>query len=262
MKIVVCVKQVPDISQAKVDPETYTIIRTGVDAVVNPFDLYAVEAALQIKDNLPQTKVTAISMGPPQAEAALKEVISMGVDDAILLSSKHFAGSDTLATSYVLSKAINQIKDVDLIITGRQAIDGDTAQVGPGIAAHLNLPLVTDVNGIVEIKPDELKIKAMTEEGYLYYFLPLPALISIGKGIGEPRMPSLRNKSRARKAIIPVWTPEEIDAEYQKIGLKGSPTQVVKIFTPEVGGEVLFIEGEPPQQAERMVEILGQRHII
>lgn len=261
MKIVVCVKQVPDISQSKVDPETYTIVRTGVDAVVNPFDLYAVEAALKIKDKI-ESSVTAISMGPPQAEAALREVISMGVDNAVLLSSRDFAGSDTLATSYSLSKGIKQIGNVDLIITGRQAIDGDTAQVGPGIAQHLDYPVITDVNGFDEIYENGLKVRAMTEEGYIELSVNYPVVISVGKGIGEPRMPSLRNKMRARKEIIPVWSPEDIDADKSMLGLKGSPTQVVKIFTPEVGGEVLFIEGEPSGQARRIVEILSERHII
>ncbi|MBN1150011.1 electron transfer flavoprotein subunit beta/FixA family protein [candidate division WOR-3 bacterium] len=261
MKIVVCVKQVPDISQSKVDPETYTIVRTGVDAVVNPFDLYAVEAALKIKDKI-EASVTAISMGPPQAEDALREVISMGVDNAVLLSSKDFAGSDTLATSYALSKGIKQVGNVDLIITGRQAIDGDTAQVGPGIAQHLEYPVITDVNGFDGIDENGLKVRAMTEEGYIELSVHFPAVISVGKGIGEPRMPSLRNKMRARKEIIPVWSPEDVDADTSMLGLKGSPTQVVKIFTPEVGGEVLFIEGEPESQAERIVEILSERHII
>jgi len=261
LKIVVCVKQVPDISQSKVDPETYTIIRTGVDAVVNPFDLYAVEAALQIKDKI-GAKVTAISMGPPQAESALKEVISMGVDDAILLSSKDFAGSDTLATSHAISQGIKLIGDVDLVITGRQAIDGDTAQVGPGIAEQLQYPVVTDVNGLLEIEEGKLKVKVMVEEGYLILEVPLPAVLSIGKGVGEPRMPSLRNKTRARKAIIPIWSPDDIDADKNKLGLKGSPTQVVKIFTPEVGGDVLLIDGEPNQQGDKIVEILSERHLI
>lgn len=261
MKIVVCVKQVPDISQSKVDPETYTIIRTGVDAVVNPFDLYAVEAALQIKDKI-GAKVTAISMGPLQAESALQEVISMGVDDAVLLSSRDFAGSDTLATSYAISQGIKQIGDVDLIITGRQAIDGDTAQVGPGIAEQMQHPVVTDVNGLLEIEEGKLKVKVMIEEGYLILEVPIPAVLSIGKGVGEPRMPSLRNKMRARKAIIPICSPNDIDANKEKLGLKGSPTQVVKIFTPEIGGDVMYIEGEPHQQGNRIVEILSERHII
>lgn len=261
MKIVVCVKQVPDISQSKVDPETYTIIRTGVDAVVNPFDLYAVEVALQIKDKVGGS-VIALSMGPPQAESALREVMSMGVEDGILLSSKDFAGSDTLATSYSLSQAIKNIGDVDLVITGRQAIDGDTAQVGPGISEHLSLPLVTDINGIIEISEKFLKVKAMIEEGYNIYEIPIPSVISVGKGVGEPRMPSLRHKSRARRAIIPVWTPEDIDADKSLLGLKGSPTQVSKIFTPEVGGEVLNIKGDASEQAERLVGILSERHFL
>ncbi len=254
-------KQVPDISQSKVDPETYTIVRTGVDAVVNPFDLYAVEAALQIKDKTGAI-VTAVSMGPPQAEDALREVISMGVDNAVLLSSKDFAGSDTLATSYSLAKGIKQIGEADLIVTGRQAIDGDTAQVGPGIAEHLNYPVITDVNGFLEIGESFLKMRAMTEEGYVDLYVGFPAVISVGKGIGEPRMPSLRNKTRSRKEIIPVWSPEDIDADKSLLGLKGSPTQVVKIFTPEIGGQVLFLEGEPIAQAERIVGILSERHLI
>ncbi|MBN2362512.1 electron transfer flavoprotein subunit beta/FixA family protein [candidate division WOR-3 bacterium] len=263
MKIIVCVKQVPDISQSKVDPETYTIIRTGVDAVVNPFDLYAVEAALRIKDELGSgVTITAISMGPPQAENALREVISMGVDNAVLLSSKDFAGSDTLATSYALAKGIIQTGQTDLVITGRQAIDGDTAQVGPGIAEHLGYPVVTDVNGFIEIAENQLKLRVMTEEGYVDLSVGYPAVISVGKGIGEPRMPSLRNKTRSRKEIIPVWSPDEIDADTGMLGLKGSPTQVVKIFTPEVGGQVLFLDGEPPSQAGRIVEILTERHLI
>ena len=261
MNIVVCIKQVPDTSEVRIDPETNTLVREGVASIVNPFDLYAVEEAIRIKEKF-GGKVTAITMGPPQAEDALREVIAMGVDEGILLTSRAFAGADTLATSYTLSLAIQKLGDVDLILCGKQAIDGDTAQVGPGIAATLDLPQVTYVKKIEEIREDYARVERMVEGGYEVIETPLPAVFTVVKEINTPRLPSLRGKMNAKKAQIPHWGPEDIGAEATRIGLDGSPTQVVKIFTPEVhkGGEKF--EGDPQEGVNKLIAFLKERQLV
>ncbi|RLD12325.1 MAG: electron transfer flavoprotein subunit beta, partial [Chlamydiae bacterium] len=177
MNIVVCIKQVPDSGDVKINPETKTLMREGVDAVINPFDCYALEEGVRLKERFGGT-VTAISMGPPQAEKALREAISLGADKAVLVSDRAFAGSDTLATSYALSTAIKKLGDVDIIITGKQAIDGDTAQVGPGIAVHLDMPQITYVRKIEELADGKIRAERMNEEGYDIIEADLPVLIS------------------------------------------------------------------------------------
>jgi len=257
MNIVVCVKQVPNTVEVKINPETNTLIREGVESIINPFDMYAIEEGLRLKERF-GGKVTVITMGPPQAQDALREAISLGVDEAILLSDRAFAGSDTWATSLILSKAIEKIKDFDLVICGKQASDGDTAQVGPGIAAHLNLPQATYVRRVdtvhLDTTPHIMVVERLLEEGYEIYEVELPALITVVKEIAEPRMPSLKGKMRARKEVIPAWTNKELDIPLDKIGLKGSPTQVVKIFTPphKEGGKVFT--GEPEDVVSKLVQ--------
>ncbi len=261
MNIVVCIKQVPDTTDVRINPETNTLVRDGVASIINPFDMYAIEEALRLKEKL-DAKVTVLTMGPPQAEAALREAISLGVDEAILLSDRAFAGSDTLATSYALASGIKKIGDVELIFCGKQAIDGDTAQVGPGISVWLDIPQVTFVKKIEEIKEKSGKkvftVQRMTEEGYEVMEIPLPAMITVVKEINEPRMPSLKGMMRSKKAQIVKWSAEDVKAETKKIGLDGSPTQVVKIFTPPVrqGGEVLH--GEPAEVAPKLKEFLKE----
>jgi len=246
MNIIVCIKQVPDTTDVKIDPETNTLVRQGVASCLNAFDAYAIEEAVRIKEKL-GGKVTAITMGPPQAEQVLRGAVAVGADEGILLSDREFAGADTLATSYTLSRAIRKIGAYDLILCGKQAVDGDTAQVGPGIAAQLDIPQIIFVKSIRELTPQKIVAERMTEDGFDVVEAPLPCLVSVVKGINEPRMPSLRGVMTSKKAQIPVWTVKDVDADPARIGLKGSPTYVHKIFTPppRTGGR--RFEGETGQ---------------
>jgi len=256
MNIIVLIKQVPETTDVKIDPETNTLKREGVDSIINPFDMYAIEEAIRIKERMGDWKVVAVSMGPPQAVEALREALSMGCDEAILLSDRKFAGSDTWATSYSLSQAARKIGEYALIICGKQASDGDTAQVGPGVSTHLDIPQVTYVKKIEELSPEKARVERMTEEGYEIIELPLPAVLTVVKEINEPRLPSLKGKMRAKKAEIPVWSADDISCEEDKIGLDGSPTRVVKIFTPppREGGRIL--SGEPDEVSKELAESL------
>ena len=255
MHFVVCIKQVPKTTEVKIDPETNTLIREGVESVLNPFDYYAIEEALRLREKL-GGKVTGLSMGPPQADAVLREAISMGVDDGILLSDRAFAGSDTWATSYALAAALRKIGDYNVILFGKQASDGDTAQVGPGIAAHLDLPQVTYVRKIEEIDENRVVAERLMETGYEVVEAPLPCVLTVVKEINDYRLPSLKGKMAAKKAEIPVWGAGDIDADPVKLGLDGSPTKVIKIFTPppREGGEML--DGEPAEVAPKLAEKL------
>lgn len=259
MDIIVCIKQVPDTTNVRIDPETNTLVRAGVACIINPFDMYAVEEGIRLKEKF-GGKVTVITMGPPQAEDALREAISLGADEAILVSDRAFAGSDTWATSYTLSRAMHKIGDYDLIICGKQAIDGDTAQVGPGISAHLEIPQITYVKKIEEMNLSAenrfIKAERMTEEGYEVIESPLPCLITVVKEINEPRLPSLKGKMRAKKAEIIKWQAKDLDVDPDLIGLTGSPTKVVRIFTPppRKGGQVLH--GEVKDVTEKLLDLL------
>jgi electron transfer flavoprotein beta subunit len=248
MHFVVCIKQVPDTHDVKINPETNTLMREGVEAIINPFDMYAIEEALRLRDSMGGT-VTALTMGPPQAEAALREAIAMGVNEGILVSDRAFAGSDTWATSYTLSKALEKIGDYSVILFGKQASDGDTAQVGPGVATHLDLPQITYVRKVEELEETRIVAERLLESGYEAIESPLPCILTVVKEINEPRLPSLKGKMAARKAEIVTWGAADIEADPDKLGLDGSPTKVVKIFTPPAreGGEML--EGEPNEIA-------------
>jgi electron transfer flavoprotein beta subunit len=244
MTIIVCIKQVPETTDVRINPETNTLIRDGVKSIINPFDMYAIEAGVRLKEKM-GGRVIVICMGPPQAEAALREAISMGADDGVLVCDRAVAGSDTWATSYTLScaikKAAKEFSGYDVIICGKQASDGDTAQVGPGISTHLDIPQVTYVKKIEEVKDNTVKVERMTEEGYDVISAPLPVLFTVVKEINEPRIPSLKGMMRAKSAKITVWTAKDIEADPKNLGLSGSPTNVVKIFTPphRTGGQML-----------------------
>jgi electron transfer flavoprotein beta subunit len=255
MHIIVCIKQVPETTEVRINPQTNTLIREGVTSIINPFDMYALEEAVRLKEKL-GGKSTVITMGPPQAESALREAISMGIDEGILISDRNFAGSDTWATSYTLSCAIKKIGDFDLIICGKQASDGDTAQVGPGIAAHLDLPQVAYVKKIEKIEDKLARVERMTEEGYDIIETPLPALFTVVKEINEPRLPSLKGMMRSKQAKITHWTHKDLDLDSQKIGLSGSPTQVIKIFTPPPRTGGVMLQGEAQEIAEKLTEAL------
>jgi len=262
MHTIVCIKQVPDTNEVKIDRETNTLIRKGVPSIINPFDENAIEAALQLKDTH-GGKVTVISMGPPQVEEALRNAISLGVDDVILLSDRLFAGADTWATSYTLSQAIRKIKDFDLIICGKQATDGDTAQVGPGIAEFLGIPLITYVKKICDIKDKKsIIVEREIEDGYEVIETSLPSLVTVTREINETRMPSLKGKMRAKKAEITTWGVSDLNLDTTKIGLKGSPTRVVKIFNPPVRSDRQILSGDVSDIAKVLVAGLKTRNVI
>jgi electron transfer flavoprotein beta subunit len=261
MNIIVCIKQVPETTEIKINSETNTLVREGVPSIINPFDTYALEEGIKIREQCGGT-VTALTMGPPQAEQALREAIGMGVDEGILLSDRAFAGADTLATSYTLSRAIKQMGKFDLVICGKQATDGDTAQVGPGIAEMLNIPFIAYVRKIEEIRDGYIRAERMMEEGYDVIEMPLPSLITVVKEINEPRLPSLRGMLKAKKADIPVWDVEKLGGDTAKFGLNGSPTQVIRIFTPQprTGGEIL--EGTLEEKASKLIAGLKETKLI
>ncbi|GAB6184290.1 electron transfer flavoprotein subunit beta/FixA family protein [Thermodesulfovibrio hydrogeniphilus] len=254
MRIIVCIKQVPDVTEVRIDPKTNTLIREGVPSIMNPYDLHAIEAALQLKEKT-NGRVTAITMGPPQAEEVLREAISMGVDDAILLTDRRFAGADTWATAYTLSKAAKKI-GFDLIICGKQAIDGDTAQVGPEMAEFLDIPHVSYVRKIESVSQSEMIIERLMDDCYEKIALSIPALITVVKELNVPRPPSIRGKMAAKKAVIPKWNADDIEAEEENIGLKGSPTMVKNIFAPPPRGERTMLEGTPDEIVEKLIREL------
>ena len=265
MRIVVPIKQVPETSNVRMDPETGTMVRSGATAVVNPLDLYAIEAALRLRE-AHGGSVTALSMGPPAAMKAVKEAIAMGCDDGVLLSDRRFAGSDTWATSYTLAAAIRRIGRVDLVVAGERATDGDTAQVGPGIAAWLDLPLATYVARIESLDRERVTVERLIEEGYQRVSLQLPALITVVKEIASVRLPTLRGKKRAKQLEVPVWTASELQVESTGIGLKGSPTKVVRIERPKVArsGELVHANGEGGVDGavDLLVTFLEQRGLL
>ncbi|AZR72843.1 electron transfer flavoprotein subunit beta [Anoxybacter fermentans] len=261
MKIVVCIKQVPDTTDVKINKETNTLIREGVKSIINPFDMYAIEEGLRLREKYGGT-VTVISMGPPQVTESLKEAVSLGVDDVILLSDRVFAGADTLATSYTLAKGIEKIGGVDLILCGKQAIDGDTAQVGPGIAEHLDIPHVTYVKEITDVTDKIIRVKRMIEGGYEEIEMDLPALLTVVKEINEPRLPSIRGILRSREMEVPIWTAQDLDVDEDKIGLNGSPTQVVSITTPKFEAKTQIFTGKVEEQVQNLFNALREQRIL
>lgn len=263
MKIIVCVKQVPDTSEIKWT-ENNTMIRDGVESILNPFDEYAIETALRIKEKTPGVTVTVVTMGPPQAKDVLKRAIAMGSDDAMLITDKKFAGADTQATSRTVAKAIKEkAGDFDLIICGQFAIDGDTAQTGPSIAEHLNLPQVTYVKEVVDIEERLVTVKREIEEGFQKIEMQLPGLICMLKCDYEPRKPAIKGVMKANRAQIPEFNHEDIGLDISEIGIKGSPTYVSKAFRPKQkkSGEVIN-ESDPKEAAKILIEKLKERKVL
>ncbi len=257
MRIIVCIKQVPNTTEIKIDPVTNTLIREGVESILNPFDTYAVEEAVRLKEKFGGT-VIAVSMGPPQVESALREAVSLGVDEIVLLSDRKFAGADTWATSYTLAAAIKKLGAFDLILTGQQAIDGDTAQVGPGIAAHLNIPQTCFVRRIEEISGGKIVLQRLMEDGSDKVEMKLPALISVVKEINTPRLPSLRGKMKAKSTEMKLWNCENLGLDEKLVGLNGSPTQVIHIFSPHIEKKTEKFTGEPEQAVDKIIERLNE----
>ena len=255
MHIAVCLKQVPDTTDVRINPETNTLVRDGVASIINPFDVYAIEEAVRVKERPPcggSGKVTVITMGPPQAEAALREALSVGADEAVLLTDRAFGGGDTLATSWALACAIRRLAP-DLVLCGKQAIDGDTAQVGPGIACHLDWPQACYVSKIVEMASGRAVVECLMDNGRETLEVALPAVMTVVKEINEPRLASLKGKMRAKKAEIVKWGAAEAGADPARVGLKGSPTAVFRVFSPPKRGGGERIEGDGPAEKARIL---------
>ncbi|MCY6371445.1 electron transfer flavoprotein subunit beta/FixA family protein [Clostridium ganghwense] len=255
MNIIVCVKQVPGTNEVKMNKETNTIIREGIESIINPFDTYAIEEALKIKDKF-GGKVTALSMGIPKTADLLKEAMALGVDEAFLLSDRAFAGADSLATAYTLSTGIKKIKNYHLIICGKQATDGDTAQVGPSLAEKLDIPHITYVTKIDVLDKKLIRCIRLTSDGYETIEVSLPALITVAEDINVPRLPSIKSLKEARKSEVTLWSVNDVNADKSLTGLNGSPTQVVKTFIPEYNIDSQIIEGTPEEQSESLVDSL------
>jgi electron transfer flavoprotein beta subunit len=261
MNIIVLVKQVPDTSEVKINRETNTLIRDGVPSIINPFDMYALEEAIRLREKHGGT-VTAVTMGPPQAAEALKEAVAMGADEAVLLSDRAFAGADTWATSYALSKGITKIGKFDLVIAGKQAIDGDTAQVGPETADMLGIPFVAYIRKIESVENNTMTAERMMDEGYDVVKTTLPALITVVKEINQPRLPSLKGKMKAKNLKPAAWNAQEIGADQNLCGLKGSPTKVVKIFPPAPRGQREILSGSIEDQVAAVAKKLKEQSFI
>jgi len=268
MHVVVCVKMVPDTTQVSINPQTNTLVREGVPFITNPYDTHAVEEGIRLKERY-GAYVTVVSMGPPPAMAVLRRAIALGADEGILLSDRVFGGADTLATSRVLSAAIEKIsktRPVDIVLCGKQTIDGDTAQVGPGIAQRLGIAQLTLVNEIITIDETGKKIRVKRKlEGYQEIVESrLPAMITVEREINIPRYPTVPGRFKAEETVIPVWTNEVLRLDPKEIGLAGSPTQVRRIFAPErEKGEVIVGEGEHVKQAvEAIFNKLIEKNIL
>ena len=260
MRIIVCIKQVPDTNQMKFDKETYSLIRDGVPFIINPFDENAIEAGLQLKEQH-GGEVIVISMGPPQVAESLRHAIAMGADRAILLSDRRFALADTLATSYTLATAIKKIVDYDLLLFGKQSIDSDTAQVGPSVADLLNLPQITYVRKI-QIDNGKVIAERMLEGYSEIVESSLPAVLTVGREINKPRHLSLKGVLKAKKIEIPIWTPDDISADPARIGKIGSATVVTGTIIPSLKGDNEQITGTPEEIAETLFSKLRQQNII
>ncbi len=260
MNIVVCLKQVPGTTEVKIDPQTNTLIRQGIPNIINPFDTYALEEAVRLKEKH-GGKVTVITMGPPQADAALREAVSLGADEAVLLSDRAFAGADTWATANTLAKAVLKL-GYDLIICGRQTIDGDTGQVGPEMAEMLGIPFVAYVSKIEEIKDNYLRVSRMVEDGHEVIETALPAVITVAKEINVPRLPSLRGIMKSKSVAITTWGINELGVDANAVGLAGSSTQVIKIFFPQRVSKAEVLTGDAAAQVDKLMEKLKAANLI
>ena len=261
MNIIVGIKQVPGTTEVKIDPATNTLIRQGIENIINPFDTYAIEEAVRLREKH-GGNVTVITMGPPQAEAALREAISLGADDAVLLSDRAFAGADTWATAYTLSRAVIKIGQFDLVICGRQTIDGDTGQVGPELAEMLDAPFVAYVSKIEEVKDGYLRVLRMVEEGHELIETTLPAIITVSKEINTPRLPSLRGIMKSKSAKIAAWGLNELGIDKDMVGLAGSSTQVVKVFFPQRVCAAEILQGTAEAKVASLVEKLQEAGLV
>ena len=261
LRIVVCIKQVPETTEVEFDEETGRLIREGVAAVVNPFDEYAVEEGLRLREAYGGV-VRVVSMGPPWAAESIRDALAMGADEGFLVTDRAFAGADTWATSLTLAEAIKSMGEYDIILCGLKTTDGDTGQTGPEIAEHLGIPHVCYVSSIEKVSRDGIVVKRLTDEGVEILETGLPVLLTVNKDINTPRLPTLRGRLRAKKAEIREITNQTLGLDPKEIGLEGSFTRVVKIFEPEAheGGEI--IEGSPEELADAIIEKLRECRVI
>jgi electron transfer flavoprotein beta subunit len=266
MRIAVPIKQVPETTGVRMDEETGTMVRDGVDAIINPLDLYALECALALAEHIPGAETSALTMGPPNAERALREAMAMGIDRGILVTGREFAGSDTWATSAALAAALTHTGPYELIICGERATDGDTGQVGPGTAAMLDLPVATYVGSVESLNDREITVRRLVESGYERLAVELPAVLTVVKEIAAPRLPTLRGKQRARRTELTVLGPDDLGFDPAALGLKGSPTRVVRIHRPKVARECTMVHARDPKAiqaaCEQTIDFLTERNLI
>ncbi len=261
VRFIVCVKQVPDTTEVKVDPKTNTLIRDGVPCILNPFDQFALEEAVRLKKE--GDEIIAISMGPPQAKKELMKCLALGADKAILLSDRTLAGADTWATSYTLAQAIRKIGDFDIIFCGYQAIDGDTAQVGPELASQLGIPQITYIESVEELSTRKLIAKSQTDEGYKIVEVRLPVLLTgITPSGFEPRSPPLPRIIKAKQKPFTTWNADDLGGEKDKYGLTGSLTQVIRVYAPPIREKGAMITDEPNKAVEKLMEMLIKDKVI
>ena len=262
MKIIVLAKQVPDTNEVRIDPVKGTLIREGVPSILNPDDANALEAALELKDKTPDTSVSVLSMGPPQATYMLRECLAMGADDAYLLSSRAFGGADTCATSTTLAAGVKKIGDFDVIFAGRQAIDGDTAQVGPQTAQRLGIPSVTYVRNIREVKERTIVVERALEDGFEVIEVEKPCVLTAIKELNKPRYMTLMQIEDAYKKEIKIWDENSLNVTPDTVGLNASPTQVFRSFTPPPKGAGEMLGGTVPEMAAALISKLTEKHVI
>ncbi|MFX1378164.1 MAG: electron transfer flavoprotein subunit beta/FixA family protein [Promethearchaeota archaeon] len=262
MKFIVCIKQVPDTTEVKIDPETNTLIREGVPSILNPFDQFVLEEAIKIRQE--GDEILVISMGPPQAKKALLKCLALGADKAILLSDKIFAGADTWATSYTLTQCIKKIGDFNIIFCGLQAIDGDTAQVGPEIAAQLGIPQITYVESVEKLEGKKLTAKVQTDDGYKIVEVRLPVLITgMTPSSFEPTNPPMMNIMKANKKPFLTWDADELGGNKEDYGLNGSLTEVIKVYSPPARQQGVVIQEETSEASvKKLIELLSKDKVI
>ncbi len=260
MRIVVCIKQVPESTEVRVDPQTKALVREGVASIVNPVDENAIEAALQLRE-AHGGKVTAITMGPPQAEEALRHALAMGADDAILLTDAAFRGSDTLATSYTLAQAVRKIGEVDLLLCGKQAIDGDTGQVGPGLAERLGWPQVTFAVAL-EVTDRKLRARRVLDDFFEVIAVPLPAVVTVAKQINDPRRPAMRSVLKAKRAQITKWSLADLEGDASQAGFDGSPTQVIEVWPPERRSGGRMLQGSVDEITDEIANAIKEMNLL
>ena len=262
VQIIVCIKQVPETTEIQIDHNTGTLQREDVEGVINPLDMYALEEGIRLKEKL-GGRVAVLSMGPLQAERSLREALALGCDEAYLMTDKVFAGADTLATAYTLACGVRRMDCYDIILCGVKTTDGDTAQVGPGLAEELNIPHVSYVRKIIGAKGDKLNVERSVEDSYEEIEVLLPCLITVTKEINVPRLPSFRTKMQARKMPVTIWNAQDLShVEMKRFGLDGSPTRVIKVAPPPPRRKGEILVGDPKSQALTLIRRLKEKHML